>query len=98
MIGHNDWTYLGAFTAAGAFLQEYGSGLLGQGDVEITGLAANFLQFGEGVDFDVGVPADLDQLGGDNSHGAVVGGKGLVDLGHVAADGRTLLHQVDVVA
>jgi len=50
------------------------------------------------MNFDVAVPADLDQLGGDNSHGAVVAGEGLVDLGHGAADGRALFHQVDVIA
>ena len=61
-------------------------------------LPADLSQFGEGVDLDVAVPADLDQLGGDNSHGAVVAGKGLVDLGHGAADGRALFYQVDVIA
>jgi hypothetical protein len=39
------------------------------------------------------MPADLDQFGSQNSHGAVIGGKGLVQLGHVAADARGLFHQ-----
>ena len=30
------------------------------------------------MEFDIDVPADLDQFGGDNSHGTIIGGKGLV--------------------
>jgi len=37
---------------------------------------------------DVGMPADLDQFGRNNSHGAVIGWKSLVQLGHDAANGR----------
>jgi hypothetical protein len=40
------------------------------------------------------MPADLDQFGGDNSHGAIVGRKGLVELSHHASDGRAFLYQV----
>jgi len=50
---------------------------------------------GQGQELDVQVPADLDQLGCQDSHGAVVGGKGLVQLGHGAADGRGPLHEVN---
>ena len=32
------------------------------------------------------MPADLDQFGRNNSHGTVIGGKGLVELGHESAD------------
>ena len=46
--------------------------------------------------FDVNVPADLDQLRRDNSHGAVIGRKGLVKLRHHAADGGRLLHKMNV--
>ncbi len=41
------------------------------------------------------MPADLDQFWRENSHGAVVGGKGLVELGHMPADAGALFHQVD---
>jgi hypothetical protein len=34
------------------------------------------------------MPADLDQFGRKYSHGAVIGGIGLVELGHMAANGR----------
>ena len=78
---------LGGVDVAGLFLQ---------GNREITLLTGYLRQFGEGMQLNVGVPADLDQLRGDNSHGAVVGGKGLVDLRHGAADAGALLHQVDI--
>ena len=44
------------------------------------------------------MPADLDQFRREDSHGAVIRGIGLVKLGHVAADGRRLLYQVDFKA
>jgi hypothetical protein len=45
-------------------------------------------------DLYVWMPADLDQFGCKYSYGAVVGGKGLVKLGHMAAYGRCLVNQV----
>jgi hypothetical protein len=42
------------------------------------------------------MPADLDQLGSEYSDGAVIGGKGLVKLGHVAANGRCLVDQINL--
>jgi hypothetical protein len=39
-----------------------------------------------GDEFNVQMPADLDQFGRDDSHGAVVGGEGLVQLGHGPPD------------
>jgi hypothetical protein len=42
------------------------------------------------------MPADLDQLGCEYSHGAVIGGKGFVKLGHVAPDARRFLDQVNL--
>jgi len=84
--------------AAGAGLGFHIAGPAAQGGGEAPRIAVNALQFRQGKDFDVGVPADLDQLGTDNSHGAVVGGEGLVDLRHGAADGRPLLHQTDIIA
>lgn len=40
------------------------------------------------------MPADLDQFRRENSHGAIIGGKGLVQLSHVAADTRSLFHHI----
>jgi hypothetical protein len=42
------------------------------------------------------MPADLDQFGREYSHGAVIGGKGFVKLGHMAANGGCFLDQIDL--
>jgi len=42
------------------------------------------------------MPADLDQFGCEYSDGAVIGRKGLVKLGHMAANGRRLVDQVNL--
>jgi hypothetical protein len=44
------------------------------------------------------MPADLDQFGRDNSHGTVIGGKGLIQLGHDPADGRGFFEEIDIVS
>ena len=41
------------------------------------------------------MPADLDQFGRDDSHGAVVSGKGLVELGHDAPDRGRSFHKIN---
>jgi hypothetical protein len=47
---------------------------------------------------DVGVPADLDQFGRNNSHGTVIGGEGLVQLRHDATDSRRPFNQMNIKA
>ena len=42
------------------------------------------------------MPADLDQFGRENSHGTVIGGKGLVELGHMPANTRPFFHQINL--
>ena len=44
------------------------------------------------------MPADLDQFGRQYSNGAVIGREGLVKLGHMAANGRRLVDQVNLKA
>jgi hypothetical protein len=39
---------------------------------------------------------DIQQLGRKNSDGAIVGGKGLIQLSHLAADAGKLLHHVNL--
>ena len=41
------------------------------------------------------MPADLDQFGRKNSHGTIIGRKGLVQLGHGTADRRGFLDQIN---
>jgi hypothetical protein len=59
---------------------------------EVPGITRDLLNFRQSQQFDVEVPADLDQLGGDNSHCTVVGGEGLVQLCHYPADGWFLFN------
>jgi hypothetical protein len=66
-------------------------------NVEVPRLPGQADDFGECEKFDVQVPADLDQFGRDNSHGTVVGGKGLVQLCHHPAYGRAFFQKVDIV-
>jgi hypothetical protein len=66
-----------------------------EGDGEVALLPGDRLDRSAGVELDIDVPADLDQLGRDNSHGTFVRGEGLVELGHHPADGRRLLHQMN---
>ena len=71
-------------------------GRLNDGDFEITDLPSETVDVGQCQQFDVGVPADLDQFRRDNSHGALIGGEGLVQLGHDPTNGRRCLDQVDI--
>ena len=64
------------------------SGLFNQGDLEVSCLPFYTVNFSIGQDLYIGMPADLDQFGREYSHGAVIGGIGLVKLGHLAANGR----------
>ena len=71
------------------------SGLFNQGYLEVSCFSFYAFNFRIGQDLYIGMPADLDQFGREYSNGAVIGGKGLVKLGHMAADGRCLVDQVN---
>jgi hypothetical protein len=64
---------------------------------EVPRLAAHVCDFRKSQEFDVEMPADLDQFRRDNSHGAVIGGEGLVERRHGPADGGTLFQKIDVI-
>jgi hypothetical protein len=64
-------------------------------DPEVPGSAFNFFHLGQGMDPDVFVSLDIHHLGREDAHGAVVGGKRLVELRHMAANRRLPLYQVD---
>ena len=91
-------TDFGAFAAAGAFGKIYKPGFLADFGLEMARFAVQGENFRSGFELNVQVPADLDQFGRDDSHGAVVGGKGLVQLGHEAPDGRGLFYQVHIIS
>jgi len=62
-------------------------GLLDQADLEVSRFPFYTIDFSIAQDLYVWMPADLDQFGRENSHRAVIGGKGLVKLGHMATNG-----------
>jgi hypothetical protein len=72
--------------------------VLGNRDLKVTLFAFNALNIGEGDQLYVNVPADLDQFWRDNSHGAVIGGEGFIQLGHNAANGGGSLNEIHVKA
>ena len=74
-----------------AFVLQDISGLLRQGDLEVPCFPLYTVHLGVRQDLYVRMPADLDQFGREYSDGAVIGRKGLVELGHMAADGRGLV-------
>ena len=77
--------YTGSTTRA--FVLYNVSGFFIQGDLEVSCFPLYTVNFSIGQDLYVGMPADLDQFGREYSHGAVIGGIGLVKLGHLAANG-----------
>jgi hypothetical protein len=64
------------------------SWLFCESDLEVSCLSCYTVNFCICQNLDIGVPADLDQFGGENSHGTVIGWIGLVKLGHLAANRR----------
>jgi hypothetical protein len=87
---------LGTDATTRAFLLVDKARLLPDFDAEITGLSRDILNLGPGDDPDVGRPTGLYQLRRQDSDGAVVGGKGLVQPGHDAADGGRSFNQIDI--
>jgi hypothetical protein len=75
-------------TTTGAVVLYNVSGLFNQGNLEVACLPFDTVNFSISQDLYIGMPADLDQFGREYSHGAVIRGIGLVQLGHLAADGR----------
>jgi hypothetical protein len=75
-----DWTDLCAVIAAGAFLQVNITGTFPDLSLKITGLSFEGKQLAIGDDLDVEMTACLNQLRREDTHGAIVGGKGLVKL------------------
>ena len=83
-----DRTVLHTGTTTRAVVLDNVSGLFNQGDLEISCFPFYTINFSIGQDLYIGMPADLDQFGREYSHGAVIGGKGFIKLGHMAANGR----------
>jgi hypothetical protein len=86
--------YAGSTTRAFALYNI--SGLFNQCYLEVSCFSFYTVNFSVGQDLYIGMPADLDQFGREYSNGAVIGGKGLVKLGHLAANGRCFVDQVNL--
>ena len=69
-----------------AFVLYNVSGLLGQGDRKVSCFPFYTVNFSKCQNLYIWMPADLDQFGREYSHGAVIGGECLVELGHMAAN------------
>jgi len=67
-------------------------------DLEVPLFSAQIHHLTEREEFDVKMPADLDQFRGKDSHGAIIGGEGLVQLRHDPSNRGRFLHQIDVVS
>ena len=83
----------GAVAAAGALAHVHEPGPPAQEDLKIPGLAPDLYGPGGRLDGDQGMAGDLQHPGAQDAHGAVVGGEGLVQLRHQAADGETRFRQ-----
>jgi len=95
-IFNSGWTLLHAGTAASAKVLVYIACLFTNLYLECTHLAVYLFHFAVGEEIDFWMPTGIQQLRRENSDGAVVGGKGLVQLSHFAADTRELFHQMDL--
>jgi hypothetical protein len=96
LIGVFDRTVFYASGTTRTFVLYNISGLFKQGDLEVSRLTFDTVYFRIRQDLYVGMPADLDQFGREDSDGTVIGGKGLVELGHMAANGRRFVNQVNL--
>ena len=99
IIGVDD--LLGAFvradTACDAFVFYDKPGMFQDLHREMARFPVDRFDFTQCDDLYIQMPADLDQFGRDNSHGTVVCGEGLVQLGHHAADGGRFFKKVYVI-
>ncbi len=95
--GQGNRAHLGAFAAAGAHPRFDISRFAGDGHRVVADVAGHIGNFAVGQQLDIGILGHLHHLGGADAGRAVQGGKGFVELEHVAAHGRLAFHQVDGV-
>jgi len=87
-------TSLGTDPAGDTFIHVYIARTLTHSYLKIPRITLNGFHVRQGDEIDVQVPADLDQFGGDNSHGTVVGGKRLVQRAHHTTNGGGFFNHV----
>ncbi len=88
--------YTGSTTRAFALVNIFG--LFSQRYLEVSFFPCYTVNYSIGQDLNIGLPVDLDQFGVEYSHGAVIGGKGLVKLGHMAPNARPFFNQVNLIS
>ena len=98
LAGHAHRADLDAVVAAGADVLPDIARLAPHGGREIANVPLEFFHLAVAEQGDVGVVARVDHLGGQDAGRAVKRRKGLVELGHVPADGGLAFDQVDVDA
>ena len=97
LVGDVDRALGRALTAARALVRVDEARVVEDLGREVARLALEADELGVGHHVDVEVTPRLDQLRGERAHGAVVGGEGLVELGHVPAERWGFLDEIDLV-
>ena len=92
LISYLAGTSLGTDPACDTFIHVHIAGTFTDSYSKISRLTLDGFHIRQGDEVDVQMPADLDQFGGNNSHGTVVGGEGLVQRTHHAANGSGLFN------
>ena len=98
LVGYPDRAIFAASGATGAFVLIDESGLSDQGHFEVPGFPLDSIYLRVRQDVDVRMAAAFYELGRLDTHGTVVSGKGLIELGHLAADSRHLVYEEDFEA
>ena len=93
-----DRTDLCALSTPGALCLVHVSSVFLHIDHEVAGNAGHFFNLGAGQKVDVDMARTVDQFRRNDAHGAVVGGEGLVQLGHDSPDNGGFLHEMNFVA
>jgi hypothetical protein len=88
----------GAFSTPGALGRVNIAGVIDKGDFKVSGFAVNALYLATRNQLDIDMPADLDQFGRDHSHGTIICGEGLIQLGHHTSYGWRPFHQIYIIA
>jgi hypothetical protein len=94
-VWYRNRTTLGAAGATSTIVLDNIARLFHQRDGEIARLALNPIDLGHGQDFYVGVSFTFQEFWRFNAHGAVIGWKGFVKLGHLTADGGSFFNQIN---
>ena len=89
-------TLFGTGAAAGTEIFVHIAGFFAHLELKRTLFTAHLFNLAVGQEIDIGMPTGIQQLGRENSDGAIVSGKGLIQLGHLAANARQRLYQVDL--